>query len=88
MAFLQREAGDAVALAFIDAVEAGVNLIGRSPTAGSLRFGYALGIPELRSWPVKRFPYLIFSVDRGDRIEVWRVLHTRRDIPSALLSDG
>lgn len=88
LAFLQSESGDAAAGAFIDAIEAGVQFIQRSPNAGSLRFAFELGIPELRSWPVKRFPYLIFYVALGDRIEVWRVLHTRRDIPASLVGDG
>jgi toxin ParE1/3/4 len=49
MAYLRDEAGDVVALAFIDAVEGGINHITRSPNAGSLRFVYELSIPELRS---------------------------------------
>ena len=68
--------GDAVALAFIDALENGINHITRSPNAGSLRFGYELGIPELRTWGLRRFPYVIFYMPLGDRIDIWRVLHT------------
>ena len=70
------DAGDAVALAFIDALENGINHITRSPNAGSLRFGYELGIPELRTWGLRRFPYVIFYMPLGDRIDIWRVLHT------------
>ena len=50
VAYLRGDAGDAVALAFIDALESGINPISRSPNAGSLRFVYELGIPELRAW--------------------------------------
>ena len=33
------------------------------------------------TWPCKRVPYLVFYVERADRIVVWRVLHSSRDIP-------
>jgi toxin ParE1/3/4 len=29
-----------------------------------------------------RFPYLVFYLERADCIDVWRVLHAQRDIPS------
>ena len=81
IAYLRGEAGGTAALAFVDALEVGINHIARSPHAGSLRFAYDLGIPELRAWGLKRFPYVIFYMALGDRIDIWRVLHTRRDIP-------
>ena len=87
VAYLRGDAGDAVALAFIDAVEHGINHITRSPNEGSLRFVYEFGIPELRAWGLKRFPYVIFYLPLGDRIDVWRVLHTRRDIPGSFARD-
>jgi toxin ParE1/3/4 len=79
--YLRGAAGDAVGLDFIDALERGINHITRSPNAGSLRFAYELGVPELRARGLRRFPYVIFYVPFGDGIDIWRVLHTRRDIP-------
>lgn len=87
IAYLRGDAGDAVALGFIDALENGINHITRSPNAGSLRFAYELGIPELRAWGMRRFPYVIFYVPLGDGIDIWRVLHTRRDIPGTFARD-
>ncbi len=87
VAHLRGEAGETVALAFIDALESGLNHITRSPKAGSLRFAFELGIPDLRAMGVKRFPYLIFYVTLDDRVDVWRVLHTRRDIPGTFTHD-
>jgi toxin ParE1/3/4 len=87
IAYLRGEAGDAVALDFIDALENGISHITRSPNAGSLRFAYELGIPELRAWGLRRFPYVIFYVPVGNRIDIWRVLHTRRDIPGTFTAD-
>jgi toxin ParE1/3/4 len=82
-----READEAVALRFVDAVERAVSHISRSPQSGSLRFSYELAIPELRVSPVVRFPYLVFYVVGDEAVDVWRVLHTRRDIPSAITDE-
>ena len=83
----QREAGEAVALGFIESLERCVRQIARSPHLGSLRFSYELDIPELRVLGTRRFPYLIFYVPNDDSIDVWRVLHSRRDIPSTVAED-
>jgi toxin ParE1/3/4 len=78
------EAGERVALRFIDAVERAYEHIGRFPASGSPRYAHELSIPGLRSWPLGRFPYLVFYVERQDQVDVWRVLHGRRDIPAWL----
>lgn len=78
------EADTDVALRFVDAVESTVGQIGRSPRSGSLRFSYELEIPGLRVRPLARFPYLVFNVVGDEFVDVWRILHTRRDIPSAM----
>lgn len=80
-------AGDAAAaaLGFIDALEKAYAHLGRHPAAGSPRYAHELDIPGLRSWPLKRFPQLIFYVERSDHIDVWRVLHGQRDLPASLL---
>jgi toxin ParE1/3/4 len=41
----------------------------------------------LRSWPLERYPHLIFYIERATHVEVWRVLNGKRDIPAWLLSD-
>jgi toxin ParE1/3/4 len=86
----RRQAGRAVAVRFVNALERALNHVARHPHNGSLRFAYELGIPELRCWPIPRFPYLIFYVDHDNQIDVWRILHTRRDVPAALagISEG
>ena len=78
------DAGPEIAGRFIDAVERGLQQIGRHPHSGSLRFAYELDLPELRVWPLARFPYLVFYVERQHEIDVWRVLHSRRDLPLTL----
>lgn len=71
----------AIALKFVDTLEATYVRIRRSPAIGSLRYADELGLPGLRCRPCGRWPYLVFYVEYANRIEVWRVLHMRRDIP-------
>ncbi|MDB5454943.1 MAG: plasmid stabilization protein [Caulobacter sp.] len=82
--YYAREAGERVALAFIDALESAYGAIARQPAAGSPRFAHELNLPGLRSRALKRFPYLVFYVDREDHVDVWRVLHAQQDIPAWL----
>ena len=42
----------------------------------------AYNLPGLRSWPVKPYPYLVFYMMARRQVDVWRVLHLRRDIPA------
>lgn len=78
------EAATDVAQRFVAAVERATVSIGRTPHSGSLRFAYELEIPDLRCRRLTRFPYLVFYVEHPDHIDVWRLLHTRRHIPTTL----
>jgi toxin ParE1/3/4 len=78
------EAGADVARRFLSAVERTLVAIGRTARSGSLRFAYELEIPDLRCWPLTRYPHLVFYVEHADHVDVWRLLHTRRDIPTTL----
>ncbi|MFN3946231.1 MAG: type II toxin-antitoxin system RelE/ParE family toxin [Allosphingosinicella sp.] len=78
------EAGADIARRFLGAVEEAIGKLGERPGAGSPRLGEALGMPRLRSRPVDRFPYLIFYEESGDRVEIVRVLHTKRDLAGIL----
>lgn len=84
-----RDANGSVALGFIDDLQATYRLIAEHPASGSARYAYELQIANLRSLRLKRYPYLVFYVERPDHIDVWRVLHGMRDIPSWLVGpDG
>ncbi len=75
------EGGQALELRFIEAVEAAIHHIATHPAIGSTRHA-ELGYDEdLRFWPIKRFPYLIFYIERAESVDVWRVLHGQRDLP-------
>lgn len=73
-----------MAEAFIDALERACGHIQRAPKAGSARYAWELGLPEIRFAPCGKFPYLVFYQERTDAIVVIRVLHESRDIPLTL----
>lgn len=75
------EKAEASARGLIDALEQAYGHISRHPATGSPRYAHELSLPGLRVWPLTRYPYLVFYVERPDHIDVWRVLHGRRDIP-------
>lgn len=82
VAYYLDEGAASVALGFIDALEQAYTQIARHPRMGSPLYGHELDLPGLRSWSLSRYPYLVFYVERPDHIDVWRVLHGQRDIPS------
>ncbi|MEO8927055.1 MAG: type II toxin-antitoxin system RelE/ParE family toxin [Caulobacteraceae bacterium] len=86
--YYAREAGERIALGFVDALERAYRAIASHPATGSPRYAHELNLPGLRSQAVRRFPYLIFYVERGNHIDIWRVLHAARDIPAWLREPG
>ncbi|WP_210183915.1 type II toxin-antitoxin system RelE/ParE family toxin [Pelagibacterium luteolum] len=53
---------------------------------GGLKYAQIADLQDLRFWPLRRYPYLIFYFERVDHIDVWRVLHASRDVPSWITS--
>ena len=84
MTYYLKEAGDQVALGFVDALEKAYAHLGRHAPTGSPRYAHELNLPGLRMWPLVRYPYLVFYVEHNDCIDVWRVLNSQRDIPGWL----
>ncbi len=83
-----KQASDQVALGFIGALERTYTHISRHPASGSTRYAVELNLPGLRSWPVRRFPHIVFYVEATHHIDVWRVLHGTRDIPAWMQQTG
>ena len=79
-----KQAGSQVVLGFIDALQEAFGHIADNPRSGSPRHGHEVNLPGLRSWPLKGFPHLVFYMTGHNRIDVWRILHGRRDIPEWL----
>ncbi|MGH7898462.1 MAG: type II toxin-antitoxin system RelE/ParE family toxin [Candidatus Binatia bacterium] len=81
------EGGPELSVRFIAALETALRRSGIQPAIGSPRYAAELALPGLRVWPLRRFPHLIFYVERQDCVDVWRVLHAQRDIPAWLRED-
>jgi len=70
--------------AFLRAIRGAVELVNDNPKAGSKRWSFDAKMPELRSWPLNGFPYIIFYQPDGRSVHILRVLHSARDIPTSL----
>ena len=78
------EAGDTVAVGFVEALQPAHGPIARAPDTGSLRYAHELDLAGLRIWPLRRYPYLVFYFLQPGLVDVWRVLHGARDLPAWL----
>ncbi|MFL6846730.1 MAG: type II toxin-antitoxin system RelE/ParE family toxin [Allosphingosinicella sp.] len=78
------EAGEDVAHAFAEALQAAYRAISERPRTGSPRFSHQYHLPGLRSRRLGRFPYFVFYIERDDHIDVWRIVHAHRDISISL----
>jgi toxin ParE1/3/4 len=79
--YYAKEASADVAFSFIDALERAYTLIGEMPATGSPRWSHELNLPGLRGVRLKGFPWLVFYIEFDTHVEVWRVLHDKRDMP-------
>ena len=77
-------AGADTASTFVRELAEAKRFIGEAPRRGSPRYAATLGTPNLRHRRIGRFPYLVFYLELDDHIEIVRVLHTARDIPTWL----
>ncbi len=82
------QASQSVANDFAEALEQTLARAGDYPASGSPAYAQAMNIADLRSWPVSGFPYLVFTVEREDKVDVLRILHTATDIPASLRGLG
>jgi toxin ParE1/3/4 len=82
--FYVTEGAHQAALNFIDTLEQALHDIERHPGIGSTRYAHELDLPGLRAWQLKGYPHVVFYIEREDHVDVWRVLHGSRDIPSWL----
>ena len=76
------------ALRFMDSTRKAFELIGEQPGIGSLRYAHLPMLEGLRVSPVPGFEnHLVFYIERQIYVDVIRVLHCARDLPSALAED-
>ena len=83
--YLAQEAGDAVALRFLEALERTLTALAERPALGSPRHLDDPRLEGMRVRPVAGFRrVLVFYLTIGTAVEVVRVLHGARDIPPLL----
>lgn len=73
-------------LGLIDALEHAYKQLSRHPQSGSNRYAHELDLPGLRSLPLKRYPYVVFYMERTSHIEV--LARTARDERYSVLAAG
>jgi toxin ParE1/3/4 len=69
-----------VVLEFASEVDAALLTLQRQPKVGSPRWGLAMNMAGLRTWPLSQFPYMIFYFERNKQLDIVRVLHQSSDI--------
>jgi toxin ParE1/3/4 len=82
--FYRRRQGLDEARAFRRELKEICRRIGVDPKIGDRHFARKLNLPGLYYRRLETYPYLVFYVERAERIEVWRVLHEHSDIPTSL----
>ena len=83
----RKEAGSRVAVRFANATDAALDQIEQDPGIGSPTLGTILDTAGLRACRVSRFPLLWLYFERGDQLDVVRLLGERQDI-AAILGAG
>lgn len=84
--YYRNEAGTRVAVRLVNATNAALDQIELDPGIGSPVLGKRLGIAGLRTWKVTKFPLMWLYFERGDHLDVVRLLGERQDI-EAMLGD-
>jgi toxin ParE1/3/4 len=84
--YYRKEGGSRVAVKVARATNAALDQIERDPGIGWPTLARRLGIPGLRTWRVARFPLLWCYFERGEHLDVVRLLGERQDL-AAILGD-
>ena len=82
LGYYLNEATAQVTSGFIGTLQRAYAHICQHPGTGSPRYAHELSLPDLRARPLRGYPYLVFYVEPLKQIDVWRVLHSQRDIPA------
>ncbi len=63
----------------LDSLSKAYQQISQFPKTGSTRTGNEVQLSDLRSWPLTKYPYLLFYKEDDAQIDCWRLLHEKRD---------
>jgi toxin ParE1/3/4 len=84
--YYREQAGTAVAENFAIEINEAYARLRQHPNIGPPRPAFDLDIEGVKSWTLKRFPHQIFYEIQNNHVELWRILHPRRDITQATLT--
>jgi toxin ParE1/3/4 len=84
--YYRKEGGTRVAVRLVNATNAALDQIELEPGVGSPTLGKLLGIPGFRTWRVAKFPLLWCYFERGDHLDVVRLLGESQNL-AAILGD-
>jgi toxin ParE1/3/4 len=82
--YYRKEGGARVAVKAVKATNSALDQIELDPGIGSPVLAKRLGIPGLRIWKVAKFSLLWCYFERGDHLDVVRLLGERQDIATIL----
>ena len=82
----RKEGGTRPAVRVAKATNAALDQVELDPGIGSTTLGKLLGMPELRTWRVEKFPLLWCYFEREDHLDVVQLLGERQDL-AAILGD-
>lgn len=82
--YYRKEGGTRLAVRVARDTNKALDQIELEPGIGSSRLGKLLGIPGLRTWRVGTFPLLWCYFERGEDLDVVRLLGERQDILAIL----
>ena len=77
--YYRDEAGPQVAIELVEALQAALDAIQRSPRLGSPALGRAIDIESLRTWLIDGFPLTFWYFERESFIDVARLVGQRQD---------
>ena len=81
----QKQSAYLAGIKFLTELEKCFNFVKDFPDAGSVRIGHLVGRADIRTWPMRKFPFLLIYKATSNQVNILRVLHQRRDIPRWLL---
>ena len=84
--YYRKEGGTRLAVKVAKATDEALDRMEIEPGIGSPTLGKLLGIPGLKTWRVGKFPRLWCYFERGDHLDVVRLLGERQDT-LAILGD-
>ena len=73
---------------FLNAIEKALRFILAFPKAGSSRLGEMVGLKQLKTWSLTKFPFLIVYFVENEEIDVVRLIHQKRDFSEPLRTES